>query len=201
MQRSPLLVHSASVEFLNLTLEMQMQTRRTLFLSVLFLSVMSFSQQSSAPQKLAGYRDSPAQLAIDKKFNAVPDPKLAEEHLRILTAEPHIAGSIEDKKTADYVAKKFREAGLDTEILEYRIWVNLPKEVSLDITAPKGVTMHGPSPEHVSSDPYQDDPRITPAFNGSSTDADLEAEVVYANYGSPADFKKLKQLGIDVRGK
>ena len=38
---------------------------------------------------------------------AVPDPKLAEEHLRILTQAPHIAGSPEDKATADYVAKSF----------------------------------------------------------------------------------------------
>jgi len=171
-----------------------------LIITGIILSSLS-AAQTSAPQKLAGYRDSAAQVAIDKKFNAVPDPKLAEEHLRILTAEPHMAGSVEDKKTADYVAKKFREAGLDTEILEYRIWINYPKEVSVDVTAPAGVKMHGPSPEHVSSDPYQDDPRVTPAFNGSSTDADLEAEVVYANYGSPADFKKLKELGIDVRGK
>ena len=28
-----------------------------------------------------------------------------------------------------------------------------------------------------------------------------EAEVVYANYGSPADFDKLKQMNVDVRGK
>jgi N-acetylated-alpha-linked acidic dipeptidase len=57
---------------------------------------------------------------------AVPDPKLAEEHLRILTQAPHIAGSPEDKATAEYVAKKFREAGLDTEIVEYKVWLNYP---------------------------------------------------------------------------
>src|SRR5258708_4288929 len=30
---------------------------------------------------------------------------------------------------------------------------------------------------------------------------DAEADVVYANYGSPADFDKLKQMNVDVRGK
>ena len=30
---------------------------------------------------------------------------------------------------------------------------------------------------------------------------DAEADVVYANYGSPEDFNKLKQLKVDVRGK
>src|SRR6185312_13112077 len=27
------------------------------------------------------------------------------------------------------------------------------------------------------------------------------AEVVYANYGQPEDFKKLEEMGVDVRGK
>ena len=34
-----------------------------------------------------------------------------------------------------------------------------------------------------------------------SPSGDVEAEVVYANYGSPEDFDKLKQMNVDVRGK
>ena len=44
----------------------------------------------------------------------------------MLTKVPHMAGTIEDKATADYVAQKFREAGLDTEIVEYKVWINYP---------------------------------------------------------------------------
>ena len=116
---------------------------------------------------------------------AVPDPARAEEDLRILTAEPHVAGSPEDHKTSDYVAQKFREAGLQTEIVEYKVWMNRPAEISVSVTAPPNVKMNGPSREHVSSDPYQDDPRILPAFSGSSPSGDVEADVVYANYGRP----------------
>ena len=79
----------------------------------------------------------------------MPDSKLAEEHLRILTKAPHMAGTVEDKATADYVAQKFREAGLDTEIVEYKVWMNYPAEISVDLTAPAGVEMHGPTREHV----------------------------------------------------
>ncbi len=66
--------------------------------------------------------------------------------------------------------------------------------------------MSGPTPEHVDptafgGDPFQDDPRILPAFNGGSPSGNITAEVVYANYGTPADFKRLTALGIDVRGK
>ena len=51
---------------------------------------------------ISGFRDVAAEREVEKKFIAVPDPKLAEEHLRILTQAPHIAGSPEDKATADY---------------------------------------------------------------------------------------------------
>src|SRR5262249_11968987 len=147
---------------------------------------------------IVGFRDSSAQNAAEAKFLAVPDPKLAEEHLRILTQAPHIAGSPEDKATADYVAQKFREAGFDTEIVEYKIWLNYPQEVTVDVTAPAGVTMHGPAREHVEGDPFQDDPRVVMPFNGQSASGDVEAEVVYANYGTPDDFKKLEQMKVDV---
>jgi N-acetylated-alpha-linked acidic dipeptidase len=153
------------------------------------------------PTSIFGFRDAAPENAIEARFLAVPDPKLAEEHLRILTQAPHVAGTVEDKATADYVAQKFREAGLETEIVEYKAWFNYPSEISVDIIAPPGVTMHGPTREHVEGDPYQDDPRVIMPYNGMSPSGDAEAEVVYANYGTPDDFEKLEKLKIDVRGK
>jgi N-acetylated-alpha-linked acidic dipeptidase len=158
-------------------------------------------ESSNAPQPIFGFRDTAAENATEARFLAVPDPKLAEEHLRTLTQAPHMAGTPEDKATADYVAQKFREAGLDTEIVEYKVWMNYPSEISVDITAPAGVEMHGPTREHVVGDPYDDDPRVVMPFNGMSPSGDAEAEVVYANYGTPEDFAKLEKLKIDVRGK
>jgi len=154
-----------------------------------------------AAQSIFGFRDAPAETALESRFLAVPDPKLAEEHLRILTQAPHMAGTIEDKATADYVAQKFREAGLETEIVEYKAWINYPVEISVDVTEPPRIKMHGPTREHVDGDAYQDDPRVVMPFNGMSPSGDAEAEVVYANYGTPEDFEKLEKLKIDVRGK
>src|SRR5450755_896940 len=148
-----------------------------------------------------GFRDSAAESAIEARFLAAPEAKLAEEHLRILTQAPHMAGTVEDKATADYVAQKFRDAGLDTEIVEYKVWINYPLEISVDLTAPAGVTMHGPTREHVDNDPFQDDPRVVMPFSGMSPSGDVEADVVYANYGTPEDFEKLEKLNVDLHGK
>ncbi|MFZ0138481.1 MAG: M28 family metallopeptidase [Candidatus Sulfotelmatobacter sp.] len=158
-------------------------------------------QPSSGAQPIFGFRDATAENSAEARFIAVPDPKLAEEHLRTLTQAPHMAGTPEDKATADYVAAKFRAAGLDTEIVEYKAWFNYPSEISVDITAPAGVEMHGPTREHVEGDPYDNDPRVVMPFSGMSPSGDVEADVVYANYGTPEDFEKLEKLNIDVRGK
>jgi len=183
-----------------------------LFSSVLLSSFVLFSflstsagghlpESSGARQTIFGFRDSAAEAATEARFLAVPDPKLAEEHLRALTQAPHMAGTVEDKATADYVAQKFRAAGFDTEIVEYKVWFNYPSEISVDITAPAGVEMHGPTREHVEGDPYDGDPRVVMPFSSMSPSGDVEAEVVYANYGTPEDFEKLEKLKIDVRGK
>src|ERR1700742_3571863 len=83
------------------------------------------------------------------------------------------------------------------------------KTVKIEITATDATgkqLMSGPTPEHVDpkaygGDPFQDNPDILPAFNGSSSSGDVTADVVYANYGTLADFDRLKQLGVDVKGK
>ena len=159
------------------------------------------SEQFRYPASIFGFNDSATQLKWERLFLAVPDPKLAEQHLRTLTAVPHLAGTPEDKATADYVADKFRAAGLETEIVEYKVWMNYPEEISVDAIAPASLKMHGPTPEHVEGDPYQDNPRIVTAVNGYSPSGDVAADLVYANYGRPEDFRKLKEMNVDVRGK
>jgi N-acetylated-alpha-linked acidic dipeptidase len=175
-----------------------------LFFFLVISNLQAFDRQQKEradDASISGFRDVAAEQELEKKFLAVPDAKLAEEHLRILTQAPHIAGSPEDKATAEYVAGKFRDAGLDTAIVEYKVWFNYPSEIQVDMTAPEGVEMHGPRREHVSDDPFQDDRRIVMAYNAMSPSGDAEAEVVYANYGSPEDFDRLKQMNVDVRGK
>lgn len=150
-----------------------------------------------------GYKNFAAEEEkTDRAFLAVPDPNLARQELKTLTAEPHVAGTQADYKTALYVAAKFREAGLETRIIPYKAWLNTPTHVHVEAYGPHGkLLMTGPTPEHVSDDPYQDNPHVTAIFNGASPSANITAPVVYANYGRPEDFKRLAAMGIDLKGK
>jgi N-acetylated-alpha-linked acidic dipeptidase len=161
--------------------------------------------QTLAPSSSAqvfGYTDFTAQAKIDADFLAVPDAKLAGQHLKILTAKPHIASSPEDHETAEYVAQKFIAAGLETRIVPYRVLLNQPRKVSFEAHGDDGALLAtGPTREHVSSDPYQDDPRVVMPFNGSSGSGDVTGEVVYANYGRLEDYDDLAAQHIDLHGK
>jgi N-acetylated-alpha-linked acidic dipeptidase len=158
--------------------------------------------QNSVQPAVFGYADFTAQSRIEEKFLAVPDARLAGQHLKILTSEPHLASTPEDRKTAEYVAQKFRAAGLETEIVPYRVLMNQPNTVRVEAYDPSGkLLMSGPAREHVDGDTYQDDPRVVMPFSGSSGSGDVTAEVVYANYGRLEDFDHLAARHIDLRGK
>jgi N-acetylated-alpha-linked acidic dipeptidase len=154
-----------------------------------------------------GYGDFAQQARWDAAFLPVPDAALAGQHLKELTKAPHWASSPEDYATAVYVADKFKAAGLQTEIVPFRVWLNKPVSIKISAVDATGKTlMSGPTPEHVDpklygGDPFQDDPRVLPAFNGSSASGNITADAVFANYGTLADFKRLAALGVDVKGK
>jgi N-acetylated-alpha-linked acidic dipeptidase len=154
------------------------------------------------PTTIAGFESPAIELALERKFLAVPDPKRAEQELRVLTSAPHLATTPEDRKTAEYVWQHYKEAGLQASIEEYKVYFGVPRSVRVDVVSPANVVMHGPTAEHIDGDdPYQDDPRIPPAFSGYSPSGDVTAEVVYANYGRPEDFETLASAGVTVKGK
>src|SRR5271154_497671 len=128
-----------------------MPLRRSLAALVLALLSLAVSAKAQT-QSVFGYTDFSKQAKIDATFLAIPDAKLAGQHLKILTAKPHIASSPEDIETAKYVAEKFKAAGLVTEIFPYRVLLNQPRKVSFDARTDAGMVLStGPTPEHVAN--------------------------------------------------
>ena len=175
--------------------------------SFLLLALVSGLQAShagihAAPLSVFGYKEFSQQAAIEAKFLAVPSARLAGQELKTLTAEPHMASTPGDRRTAEYVAKEFRAAGLETEIVPYRVLLNQPKVVRVEARDATGnLLMSGPTREHVNGDAYQSNPDVVMPFNGSSGSGDVTGEVVYANYGRLEDFNELTARHIDLHGK
>ena len=148
---------------------------------------------------------SPARVAAqwrwEEQFRAIPNPKSAREHLRILTREPHIAGTKEDYDTAVYVRDQLRSYGLSAELKEYDVWLNYPNTPSILELITKRRQKLSTQEAVVPGDPSSTNPKITPLFNGYAASGDVTAPVVYANYGLPGDYEELKKAGVDVKGK
>lgn len=176
---------------------------RSRFLPFLFVALPAFTvAQGSAPASVFGYRDFSKEAKVEEKFLAVPDAKLAGQELKTLTAAPHMAATPEDRKTAEYVAQKFRAAGLETEIVPYRVLLNQPQTVKVEAYGADGkLLMSGPEREDVPGDPFDKNPRVVMPFNGSSGSGDVTGEVVYANYGRIEDFDQLAAKKVDLHGK
>jgi N-acetylated-alpha-linked acidic dipeptidase len=77
------------------------------------------SQSSSTPPaNLDGFstEGSTTERRWEEEFRRVPAPASAREHLRRLTAEPHVAGTKEDYATAVYVRDQIRSYGISSEL-------------------------------------------------------------------------------------
>jgi N-acetylated-alpha-linked acidic dipeptidase len=53
----------------------------------------------------------------------------------------------------------------------------------------------------IPEDPDSGDANQLPTYNAYSIDGDVTGQLVYVNYGVPADYDELAKLGIDVKGK
>ena len=129
----------------------------------------------------------------------MPSAKLAEADFDVMTAEPHHTGSPYEIKLADYVADTSSRSGSKPPIRVRRAapW---PGERRIDIVAPDQIKLQVEE-EKIRGDQWADKPGILPAYNAYSPSGDVTGEIVYVNYGIPADYETLEKLGIDVKGK
>jgi N-acetylated-alpha-linked acidic dipeptidase len=143
-----------------------------------------------------------AQSEFEKKLLESIDPKRLSAWHDLVASEPHVAGTPGDLRQIDRLAKAFAEMGLEVET--HWIWPYLCKPVSaeVEIVAPASAAKKlGVSEPPIDSDKYTRSPDLIPlAWNAYSGSGDATANVVYCNYGTKADFEKLKELGVETRG-
>src|SRR5271167_2828696 len=141
-----------------------------------------------------------AERALEQQLRAIPDPARAESNLRHLTSEPHMAGTEASHRVAEWLRDQYRSFGFDAEIVTYHAWLPLPREVKLELTAPESRPLNSPE-QPFEEDPDTYDKRAVVGFNTYSPSGDVNAPVVYVNYGMQQDYRELESLGVSVEGK
>lgn len=197
-----------------------MPAKKTLFLTLLafliFASTLTTWRASSAwsqePKQAAasitsdkhlyGFLESSRadHLRFEDLAVQVPTPARARKLLRVLTEEPHVAGTPEDYETALYVRDQLREMGIDAELVEYRVLLNYPEHVAAKMTVPQVAPIPLREPGNV-RDKDSFSHSAFPGFHGYGASGKAAGQIVYVNYGRPEDFKKLDELGVRVKGR
>lgn len=158
-------------------------------------------REAGAQQRITGYSPGAAerQRAAEADAIAKPDAARAEAHARMLSREPHVAGTEAQARTRDYVIAQMKSWGLQTEVRAYDVWMPHATSVRLSRVSPAPLEIPVGEPP-IASDPVSGLPQY-PAVNGYSAAGDVTAEVVYVNYGLIEDYEQLAAIGVSVRGK
>jgi len=158
------------------------------------------SAQSPAPLRGFSAASSAAQQQREREMKAAPSAKLAEADFDMMTAEPHHTGSPYEIKLADYVSDQLKQFGIESTKYEYSVLLPWPGRRRIEVVAPDSYKLEVEE-EKIRGDQWADKPGILPAYNAYSPSGDVTGEIVYVNYGIPADYETLAKLGIDVKGK
>jgi N-acetylated-alpha-linked acidic dipeptidase len=162
------------------------------------LAVAALAEPEALFGFFAGSRE--AQARAEKAFLETPAPERAQRWLFALTEEPHVAGTPQEKTVAEYVLARFKEFGLEAEMVRYDVFLNHPKSVKLALVAPVEEELS------LREEPYDVDKDSTPsgmfpAFHGYGASGQAQGAVVYVNYGTPADYETLQRMGVSVAGR
>ncbi len=182
-----------------------MQTHiRSIAAALLFVFFVSpFAGRSEPPPApLFGFTSdgAAAERDAERAFRAIPKPEHLRESMRTITQAPHHAGSPNSRKVAEYVLSQFKAAGLTASIESFEALMPYPRERQVELVAPEKYVATLKEPR-LEQDKDSDDDGQLPTFNAYSADGDVTADLVYVNYGIPADYEQLDKLGVDVKGK
>jgi N-acetylated-alpha-linked acidic dipeptidase len=142
---------------------------------------------------------SAAQRDLERRAIAVPSADSARRIARVLSSEPHVAGTPAQERTRDYVNGELRKLGLRVETKSYRVYLPHATGVKVWRVAPQPMELPVDEPA-IASDPVSGMVQY-PTVNGYSAGGTAEGEVVYVNYGLVEDYVKLDSIGVSVKGK
>jgi N-acetylated-alpha-linked acidic dipeptidase len=178
-------------------------TKHVLLLALLLLTTLTLAQPANAPAPILGFSADGAakEHALESKFDGQLNRDHLREWMKRLSARPHHIGSPYDKDNAEWLASLFKSWGYDSRIEEFDVLFPTPKTRVVELIAPEKYTLRlgePPLPEDATSGQASEQ---LPTYNAYSIDGDVTGELVYVNYGVPADYDELAKRGVDVKGK
>lgn len=142
-----------------------------------------------------------AQRTMEQQLDASINAEEMDQWLKRLSIWPHHVGSAAGKENAEFIAELLTSWGYEVEIAEYEVLIPTPRVREVELIAPTEFSAG------LNEDTLAEDPstarreNLLPPYNAFSIDGEVEAELVFVNYGIPEDYEVLERNGIDVTGK
>jgi N-acetylated-alpha-linked acidic dipeptidase len=176
--------------------------RRCLLTLAVFLATTLFAQ-APADAPILGFSSEGAtkERALEAQFDSSLKRDELRDWMKRLSARPHHLGSAYDHDNALFIASLFRSWGYDTNIEEFRVLFPTPKRRLVELIAPEHFTAKLAEPPVPGDATSGQTSEQLPVYNAYSIDGDVTGDLVYANYGIPADYEILERNGVDVKGK
>ena len=184
---------------------MSHSTRTPLLATALGLALAGLAAAATAPASgpLLGFSDARAaeQRALEARFDSSLNAANLREWMKHMTARPHHLGSPHGKAYAEFMADLFRSWGYQAKLEEFKVLFPTPKVRVLEMVAPTPYTAKLAEPALPEDSTSGQTDEQLPIYNAYSIDGDVTGELVYVNFGVPADYDELERRGIDVKGK
>ena len=144
---------------------------------------------------------SEAELKAEQQFDSYLKAQNLNDWMKKLTAKPHHLGSNSGKEYAEFMRDQFKSWGYDAQIETYKVLFPTPKVRILEMTGPTKYAASLAEPALKEDATSGKTPEQLPVYNAWSADGDVTGELVFVNYGVPADYEYLERIGVDVKGK
>jgi N-acetylated-alpha-linked acidic dipeptidase len=167
--------------------------------TIIVLMSVAAPAEAPATSTLLGFSpaSSAAELALEKRFQAIPEPSRMRANMQLLSARPHHVGSAYDKQNAEWILAQYRQWGWDAHIETFQVLFPTPK---LRVLEMPGFSAKLVEPAIAVDPTSAQQAEQLPTYNAYSADGDVTAPVVYVNYGLVEDYEELARYGISVKG-
>lgn len=155
---------------------------------------------ASARRVRLGYtaESSTRQADLEQRFQSGVTPKSISDLHRPLTERPHPAGSEATAALVTHLQATLSSFGLDVSVHEYQALLSHPRSVSITLTAPTRREIRVSEPA-IAEDPTSNHPELGGGSIAYSASGTASAQLVFVEYGLPADYAKLRGEGISVK--
>ncbi len=156
-----------------------------------------------ADQRLLGFSADAgrAELARERAFDGLISKADLRSWLERLAARPHHIGSDWGRANAEWMRDLFASWGYEARIETFDVLFPTPTVRRLEMVAPTRFRARLDEGSVAEDPTSKQKNEQLPGYNAYSIDGDVEGELVYVNFGLPADYEELALHGIDVKGK